>query len=98
MAEPEVKLTPHAEHELAEAIAYYERQYPGLGKRFLLEVLRCRRLIAAFPEAWHPLDDTFRRCRLNHFPYGLIYTVRDHSILVVSISHLHRRPEHWMAK
>lgn len=90
-----LKLTPHAERELAEATLYYEEQLAGLGKRFLHEVQRCKRLIMSFPEAWHPLDDTFRRCRLNHFPYGLIYTIRGNTILVVSVSHLHRHPDHW---
>ncbi|WP_294945721.1 type II toxin-antitoxin system RelE/ParE family toxin [Sulfurivirga sp.] len=88
-------LTLPALAELQEAIEYYEKQQPGLSGRFLDEVEACRRRIENFPLAWQPLDETFRRCRLNHFPYGLIYRMCPEHIEIMAVAHLHRRPLYW---
>jgi hypothetical protein len=63
-----------AEIELDQAIRWYGAQAPGLDNAFLIEVLSAADRIARFPEAWHPLAEGIRRCRLSRFPYGLIYT------------------------
>ncbi len=84
-----------AEQELADAIAYYNLEKPGLGDDFLLEVLSSLHRIDQFPDAWHPLSENTRRCQTRRFPYGIIYTVLDNSILIIAISNLHRKPNHW---
>ncbi len=84
-----------AEIELDEAITWYEGQAPGLGDAFLIEVLSAADRIARFPEAWHPLGEGVRRCRLGRFPYGLIYAADDNDILILAVAHLHRQPDYW---
>jgi plasmid stabilization system protein ParE len=84
-----------AEIELDEAINWYESQAPGLGDTFLIEVLSAVDRISLYPDAWHPLDEDVRRCRLSRFPYGLIYSVEKGDILVLAVAHLHRRPDYW---
>lgn len=51
--------------------------------------------VARNPEAWHPLGDGVRRCRLSRFPYGLIYAIDKDDIVVLAVAHLHRRPDYW---
>lgn len=68
-----VRLLEPAQLELDEAISYYNEQVPGLGDAFLLEAVVAIDRIQRFPDAWHPLGDYVRRCRLRRFPYGLIY-------------------------
>jgi hypothetical protein len=70
-----VRFLQIAEIELDEAMQWYESQALGLGEAFLIEVLSAVHRISLYPEAWHPLDEQVRRCRLNRFPFGLIYTV-----------------------
>ena len=90
-----VRILEPAQAEMDEAIAWYTAQVPGLGDAFLLEALRAMDLIERFPDAWHPLSADVRRCRLRRFPYGVIYARIDGDILVLAISHLHRRPDYW---
>jgi toxin ParE2 len=90
-----VRFLQIAEIELDEAIHWYESQTPGLGDAFLIEVLSAVDRISLYPEAWHPLDEDVRRCRLSRFPYGLIYTVEKGDLLVLAVAHLHRRPDYW---
>lgn len=93
-----VRFLEIAEVELDQAVHWYAAQAPGLGDAFLIEVLSAADRIARFPEAWHPLGEGVRRCRLSRFPYGLVYTVENDTILVLAVAHLHRRPDYWRAR
>ena len=84
-----------AQYELDEAVDYYNAQVPDLGRAFLLEVLAGLERVCQFPSAWHPLSQHTRRCQLRRFPYGIIYTVENETLLVIAIGHLHRNPEYW---
>jgi toxin ParE2 len=69
-----VRFLEIAEIELDQAIHWYGAQAPGLGNAFLIEVLSAVDRVERFPEAWHPLSEGIRRCRLSRFPYGLTST------------------------
>ena len=90
-----VRLLGVAQQELDEAIAHYSGESPGLGDAFLLETVAAIDRIRRFPEAWHPLGDEIRRCRLRRFPYGLIYAKNEDGILVLAVAHTHREPGYW---
>ena len=90
-----VRLLAVAQQELDEAIVYYNGEAPGLGDAFLLETVAAIDRIRKFPEAWHPLGDEIRRCRLRRFPYGLIYSRDEEGILILSVAHTHREPSYW---
>lgn len=77
-----VRFLEIAEIELDEAVHWYEAQAPGVGDAFPIEVLSAAERIARFPEAWHPLGEGIRRCRLGRFPYGLIYTIHNGDVLI----------------
>lgn len=84
-----------AEEELGQAIEYYESKESGLGLRFYTEYRAALKRIIAYPEAWFPLSENTRRCRTRVFPFGIIYQVRGNDILIVAVSELHRKPDHW---
>lgn len=89
------KLLPPAARELREAASYYETRVSQLGFDFISEIRGAIRRILDHPQAWHPLDDNIRRCRTNRFPYGIIYTIENDEVIVISVMHLHRHPESW---
>jgi plasmid stabilization system protein ParE len=90
-----IRLLAPAQSELDEAIDWYDQQAPGLGEAFLIETLKVFRLIRQFPEAWHPLGPGVRRCRINRFPYSVIYAQEGDELLVLAIAHQHREPHYW---
>ncbi len=89
------RLLPPAASELRAAARYYEGQIPGLGFDFIAEVRATIRRIIQWPEAWQPLDAEIRRCRTHRFPYGIIYAMENGEVVIVSVMHLHRRPDSW---
>ena len=91
----EVRILAPAEAELLDAVAYYNRESEGLGYEFAAEVRRTIIRITEHPNAWTPISHHTRRCRLNRFPYGILYQLRPDAILIVAVMHLRREPESW---
>ena len=86
---------PEAEEELFAAAEYYESCEPKLGSRFSAEVNSAILNIFDFPQAWPFIDDEHRRCQINHFPFGIIYSVCEGEIYLLAVMHLHRDPDYW---
>ena len=90
-----VRFLSPARAEFREAIAFYNDQKAGLGSEFAEEVIKAIQRIIQYPEAWALISRRARRCRVNRFPFGVIYQVREGSLLIVAVMHLHREPNSW---
>ncbi|NOX28419.1 MAG: type II toxin-antitoxin system RelE/ParE family toxin [Gammaproteobacteria bacterium] len=90
-----IRFMEEAQVELDDAMEFYQNERHGLGQIFLQEILNVLERIANFPQAWHPLSDNTRRCQTRRFPYGVIYSVFQDEVLIIAVSHLHRKPNHW---
>jgi len=84
-----------AELELEEAIEYYDRQSPGLGRRFFHEVSAAIERIQFMPEAWTRVGKETRKIIVKGFPYSLLYQIEeaDDELVVTAVAHHHRNPE-----
>jgi plasmid stabilization system protein ParE len=89
---------PFASQEADDALAYYQTLDRRLGAEFVEEFESAIARILAFPEAWQQLSRTVRRCRLNRFPYGIVYKLLDSEVLIVAVMHLHRDPNYWASR
>jgi len=86
---------PEAETELLQAIAYYEDYEVNLGYDFAIEVYSAIDRVVSFPNAWPILDQDIRRCLINRFPYGVLYSVENDEIFIPAVMHMHRDPDYW---
>jgi plasmid stabilization system protein ParE len=86
---------PEARAEFIEAIAYYETGCEGLGLRFSREVHATIKRIIIGPTAWPRISENTRRCFTRRFPFGIVYEIREHDILIVAIAHSSREPFYW---
>jgi|MudIll2142460700_1097286.scaffolds.fasta_scaffold115027_3 plasmid stabilization system protein ParE len=89
---------PEARAEADAAAAFYKDKQPGLALRFLDSLEEALHRIQRHPQAYRQLDGEVRRCRVRHFPYGVIYRVRTGSIEVIAVMHLRRSPDYWKAR
>jgi mRNA-degrading endonuclease RelE of RelBE toxin-antitoxin system len=87
---------PDAKQELDDAVAYYDKISRGMGDALITEVENSIKRIEQFPEAWPQLSQNTRRCRIVSFPYGIVYSIKDNSILIIAFMHLQRRPDYWV--
>jgi len=90
-----VRFYEAAEQEFHDAVAYYEHDVPGLGRRYRAAVREALERIEQFPDAYPRSSARTRRCLVRKFPYGIIYRVCDSEIIVVAVAHFHRKPEYW---
>jgi toxin ParE1/3/4 len=86
---------PKAEEEFLEAISFYEDREPRLGEYFALEVYSTVQNILSHPKAWPILEGDVRRCIVNRFPYGVLYSIEPDRIYLLAVMHLHRYPDYW---
>ena len=86
---------PHAEKKLEEIESYYDDVDEELGNRFREEIDTTISRIFKFPNAWQPLTKVDRRCRLNDFPYGIIYRLESNEIYVLAVMYLRRKSDYW---
>jgi len=92
------RLLPEAVDELAAAIAWHQSQQDGLGPRFETAFWEAVRSLQQAPHAAALVTRNARRRRLRRFPWGIVYTIRHDDILIVAVTHLHRRPGYWRGR
>jgi hypothetical protein len=66
-----------------------------LGLEFAEEIYATIARITQYPDAWSTLSKNSRRCIVSRFPYGLIYQIESHTLRIIAVAHLHRRPGYW---
>ena len=94
-----VVLLPEALAEIDAAVAYYERQRPGLGFDFFLELSDMIELIAERPELGEavPVSEppALRRFVLKRFPFVLWVESEGEDCRLAAVAHASRRPGYW---
>jgi toxin ParE1/3/4 len=86
---------PEAKDEFNAAIEYYENCSPGLGYDFSIEVFSAIENVVNYPTVWPVMEEDIRRCLLNRFPYGIIYSIEHDGIFILAVMHLRRHPDYW---
>ena len=91
----EIHFHPDVEKEIKAAVDWYDGLSQRLGSDFLRDLEQSLERIIKFPEAWAFFSATTRRCRLQKFPYGIVYRLVTNHIQVIAVMHLHRKPDYW---
>lgn len=91
-----LKFHVQAKAEFKESAKWYEAQKSGLGVDFWLEVQASLRRIAANPEGFGFVRGGKRMCRVNRFPYGIVFDVLPDRVFVIAVMHLKRDPDYWV--
>ncbi len=83
-----------AHFDALEAYDYYEEKSPGLGERFLRELIRRYKEILQHPEYYGFIDEQkiIRDVKLRHFPYLVVYEISNDKIVVYSVFNGYENP------
>jgi mRNA-degrading endonuclease RelE of RelBE toxin-antitoxin system len=84
-----------AAEDASEAFDYYERLQPGLGDRFLAEVLERFNEISKHPNYYGFIDEQklIRDVKLKNFPYLVVYEIEDDKVIIYSVHCGYRHPD-----
>ena len=91
----ELLVRGRAKADIRRAAKWYEKQREGLGRQFIAEVDAALERIEANPQQYQVLHRDIRHAITRHFPYGVFYRLRGHTISVFAVVHLHREDVHW---
>jgi toxin ParE1/3/4 len=72
----QLKWHEEAKLEADVAAAFYKAKRPGLEQRFLDSLEDALLGIRRHPKAYRRIEAELRKCRLPHFPYGVIYRIQ----------------------
>lgn len=90
-------ILPLAKEDIREAARWYNKQSPGLGKRFTTEVRESVRFIRQNPTACNIRYDKVRTVVLKVFPFMIHYTINEasKSVVISAVLHTSRDPKEW---
>jgi len=91
-----VEISEFARKELEDAVSYYELEQRGLGLRFQEEIRKTIDRLMIYPNACPIEIGEVRKSFVHKFPYKILYSIQGEIIIVLAISHLHRRPGYWI--
>lgn len=93
-------ILPLAKDDIRDAARWYNKQSPGLGKRFTAEVRESVRYIKQNPTACTIRYDQVRTAVLRVFPFMLHYTVNEDSktVIISAVLHTSRDPKVWVKR
>jgi plasmid stabilization system protein ParE len=86
---------PEARADVIDARAWYERQQPGLGNRFITALDELLARISQTPEIYAVVLKTVRRAKLRRFPYLVYYRVLKDTAEVLAVLDARRDPHAW---
>jgi toxin ParE1/3/4 len=89
---------PLAKEEIKLAAFYYESCREGLGNAFLFSIEGSIQKICLNPVRYRRISKRFRRCLVEGFPYGIIFSVEEDGVFIVAVMHLKRRPGYWKSR
>lgn len=90
-----VRLTPEADADLTQVLAWYTERGHELGADFFACFEAVVHQIERFPEIAPVVHPPFRRALLRRFPYCVFYYLEPSEAVIVGCFHAHRSPEVW---
>ena len=93
-----IVLVAEAAQEFEDAVAWYEEQQSGLGRRLRDEIDLHLRWISDNPDMPRLRPGGYRWVNLRVFPNYLAYIVHNAQIWVLAVAHTYRKPEHWIGR
>jgi toxin ParE1/3/4 len=91
-----ILLSAAARSEFLQEVVYYEDIQRGLGSRFRKATTAAFLKSAEFPLHGKPGIADTRRVLVDGFPFAVVYTVEEASIVVHAVAHLSRKPRYWI--
>jgi plasmid stabilization system protein ParE len=81
-----------------EAAEWYGRRDVVARETFLSAVASSLAAIESNPLQYQRVHGEVRRAMVGHFPYALLYSISDNTVVVTVCFHCSRDPKHWHSR
>lgn len=91
----QLKVSSIAYQETDDAYAYYEKQSPGLGERFLKSLEGSYLKLSQTPQFYGYIqyDKNIRDIKIKTFPFVIIFQIIENTVFVLRVFNTNRNPE-----
>lgn len=90
-----IEISRFAFDEIEESKKYYNLQKSDFGLDFKGDVFNAINNIASYPNLYPIIDVDIRRCLLHRFPFSIFYTIKQDTVVILTVAHQHRKPNYW---
>ena len=87
-----------AETEIFEALEWYAERSLLAARAFVQELTSMVVLADRSPETWPRGFGNTRRIVFPHFPFDLVFRMKDETLEIVAVAHHRRRPMYWRSR
>jgi len=91
----EIIITSFAEHDLLDALEYYNSKKTGLGDELVDELDKVFKMIEVNPEQFPVVLDKTRKAVIKRFPFNVYYIIVGPKVFVTAIFNTWRKPRIW---
>ena len=86
-----------AREDMQKSAGWYDKHQPGLGDRFLTEIISTFRFIEANPLLYQErFSKTFRYAKVHDFPFVVVFKIKKQIVVVNSVFHTSRNPKRFV--
>lgn len=93
-----VDFTTEANLDIDSIFNWYEDQQSNLGFDFIFELDTVISIIKYNPKLFSEKRKNIRRALIRKFPYGVYFTIRNQSIIILMVIHQKRSPKIWQQR
>lgn len=87
-----------AKSEFEDAAVWYDKQRPGLGEEFIIEIEESLASAAVAPQGYPVVFGDIRRTVARRFPFSVYFRVRSDTMIVLAVFHGRRNPAIWQSR
>jgi toxin ParE1/3/4 len=80
-----------ARQEYLDAIRFYGKA----AARFSDALAACVQKIQESPSPFRQIAPNIRTCRVDKFPYQLLFTLKEDRVYIIAVKHDRRAPDYW---
>lgn len=85
-----------AAEDLDNALAWYTSEGgTELSTRFFKSFINARKKACENPLHFPRIYDEFRMIKIHHFPYKIIYKLKEEALYIVAVAHEKQHPNYW---
>lgn len=90
-------VTDDADNDIENTMDWYENRQKGFGKKYLLSVKACVKLIVKNPFAFAAIYLQIRKANTKRFPYSLYFRISEKSneLIIFAVIHNSRSETNW---
>ncbi|MCC7422496.1 MAG: type II toxin-antitoxin system RelE/ParE family toxin [Planctomycetaceae bacterium] len=93
-----LEVRPAAAKDILDVFEWYESEREGLGHDFVQSVEETLERIRESPEGPALIYRDIRVRTTHRFPYGVYYRLREDTIRIMAVVHLHRSSAAWKSR